>query len=104
MLTDQQKEALDFLKNYMRKHDGVAPSFQEIGDALGVKARSGSIFRLMVSLEDQGKIKRRARRHRAIEITDWEVTPKEAELVAWLRERPEVRLRILRSDEERPGV
>lgn len=52
MLTKQQRRALDFIAaEYQEK--GVAPSFQEVADHLGVKSKSG-VHRIIHALKDRG--------------------------------------------------
>ena len=66
MLTKKQLELLTFLKNHLNKND-VAPSFDEMKDALNLKSKSG-IHRLVSALEERGFIRRLPNRARAIEI------------------------------------
>ncbi|HCV87945.1 MAG TPA: repressor LexA [Alphaproteobacteria bacterium] len=66
MLTRKQKELLDFLTAHAEQNE-VAPSFDEMRDALGLASKSG-IHRLVSGLEERGYIRRLANRARAIEI------------------------------------
>ena len=66
MLTPKQLELLDFIRNRI-DGDGVAPSFDEMKDALDLKSKSG-IHRLITALEERGFIRRLAHRARALEI------------------------------------
>jgi repressor LexA len=66
MLTKQQSKALKFI-NEKLKHDGFSPSYKEIGDAIGVSARS-SVHQLVLGLEERGFIRRIPYRKRAIEV------------------------------------
>ena len=66
MLTQKQLELLTFLTNNLKKN-GVAPSFDEMKDALALKSKSG-IHRLVSALEERGFIRRLPNRARAIEI------------------------------------
>ncbi|MBU99201.1 MAG: repressor LexA [Rhodospirillaceae bacterium] len=66
MLTQKQLELLTFLTNNLKKN-GVAPSFDEMKDALDLKSKSG-IHRLVSALEERGFIRRLPNRARAIEI------------------------------------
>ena len=66
MLTQKQLELLTFLTNNL-KENGVAPSFDEMKDALNLKSKSG-IHRLVSALEERGFIRRLPNRARAIEI------------------------------------
>jgi len=66
MLTKKQFELLKFLNNKI-KINGIAPSFEEMKEAVGLKSKSG-IHRLIKSLEERGFIKRLPHRARALEI------------------------------------
>tara|TARA_B100001123_G_scaffold271220_1_gene301777 strand:- start:139 stop:828 length:690 start_codon:yes stop_codon:yes gene_type:complete len=66
MLTKKQYELLKFL-NVKIKTNGVAPSFEEMKDAIGLKSKSG-IHRLITSLEERGFVRRLPHRARALEI------------------------------------
>lgn len=66
MLTNRQKDLLLFIQKRLQD-DGVAPSFEEMKDALSLRSKSG-IHRLMSSLEERGFIRRLPHRARAVEI------------------------------------
>ncbi|MBB4287231.1 transcriptional repressor LexA [Roseospira goensis] len=66
MLTRKQHELLVFLDQRLRE-TGVAPSFDEMKDALGLRSKSG-IHRLISALEERGFIRRLPHRARALEI------------------------------------
>lgn len=66
MLTRKQHELLVFLDDHLRT-SGVAPSFDEMKDALGLRSKSG-IHRLISALEERGFIRRLPHRARALEI------------------------------------
>ncbi len=66
-LTVQQRNLLDFISTYMAAHDGVAPSYEEMCKAVGVRSKSG-INRMIVALEERGRIVRLPNHARAIEI------------------------------------
>ena len=66
MLTIKQRELLNFLQDYERKHQ-ASPSFDEMRQAIGLASKSG-IHRLISGLEERGFIRRLANRARAIEI------------------------------------
>jgi repressor LexA len=66
MLTRKQYDLLLFIDRRL-KEDGVAPSFDEMKEALGLRSKSG-IHRLMTGLEERGFIRRLAHRARAIEV------------------------------------
>jgi repressor LexA len=66
MLTQKQRDLLLFIHEHMSGSD-VAPSFEEMKEALGLKSKSG-IHRLISALEERGYIQRLAHRARALEI------------------------------------
>lgn len=66
MLTRKQRDLLLFIHERMSKED-VAPSFEEMKDALGLKSKSG-IHRLISGLVERGYIQRLPHRARALEI------------------------------------
>lgn len=67
MLTKKQYELLMFI-NERLKETGIAPSFDEMKEALHLKSKSG-IHRLISALEERGFIRRLPHRARALEIT-----------------------------------
>lgn len=66
MLTKKQRDLLVFIHNHMSDSD-VAPSFEEMKEALGLKSKSG-IHRLIRGLEERGYLQRLPHRARALEI------------------------------------
>src|SRR6476660_1303842 len=66
MLTKKQHELLMFI-NQRLAATGVAPSFDEMKDALNLRSKSG-IHRLITALEERGFIRRLAHRARALEV------------------------------------
>jgi repressor LexA len=66
MLTKKQRDLLLFIHERMGKDD-VAPSFEEMKEALGLKSKSG-IHRLISGLVERGYIQRLPHRARALEI------------------------------------
>ncbi len=66
MLTRKQIELLRLIHTRMEA-DGVAPSFDEMKDALDLRSKSG-IHRLITALEERGFIRRLAHKARAIEV------------------------------------
>lgn len=66
MLTKKQRDLLLFINNHMQGSD-LAPSFEEMKEALGLKSKSG-IHRLISALEERGYIERLAHRARALKI------------------------------------
>src|SRR6184192_3874468 len=67
MLTKKQHELLTFI-NQRLTATGVAPSFDEMKEALGLRSKSG-IHRLITGLEERGFIRRLPHRARALEIS-----------------------------------
>ena len=66
MLTRKQYELLMFIHDKLRE-TGVAPSFDEMKEALDLRSKSG-IHRLITALEERGFLRRLAHRARALEI------------------------------------
>lgn len=66
--THKQAELLAFLAGFIADNDGIAPSFEEMKDHLGLASKSG-VHRLLLALEERGKITRKKDRARAIAIT-----------------------------------
>ncbi len=66
MLTRKQRELLVFIRDRLNA-SGVAPSFDEMKDALDLKSKSG-IHRLITGLVERGYLQRLPNRARAIEV------------------------------------
>jgi len=66
MLTKKQHQLLLFIRDRMAR-DGVAPSFDEMKDALKLRSKSG-IHRLITALEERGFLRRLPHRARALEV------------------------------------
>jgi repressor LexA len=66
VLTKKQHQLLMFIHQRMQL-DGVAPSFDEMKEALDLKSKSG-IHRLITALEERGFLRRLPHRARALEI------------------------------------
>lgn len=66
MLTKKQHQLLIFIKERVDT-TGIAPSFEEMKEALRLKSKSG-IHRLITALEERGFIRRLAHRARALEV------------------------------------
>ena len=66
MLTKKQLELLTFIHDRVRE-TGIAPSFDEMKDALGLRSKSG-IHRLINALVERGFLKRMPHRARALEV------------------------------------
>lgn len=65
-LTSRQVECLRFISSYSRDN-GIAPSYEEIADALGVASKSES-SRLVLALEERGWLRRLSHRARSLEV------------------------------------
>ena len=66
MLTKKQRDLLLFIHERMQEGD-VAPSFDEMRQALGLKSKSG-IHRLITGLVERGYLERLPHRARALEV------------------------------------
>ena len=66
MLTKKQRELLFYIHDRMKQGD-IAPSFDEMKDALGLKSKSG-IHRLISGLVERGYLERLPNRARALQI------------------------------------
>ncbi len=66
MLTPKQHQLLRFIQQRLAE-SGVAPSFEEMKEALGLRSKSG-IHRLITALEERGFIRRLPNRARAVEL------------------------------------
>lgn len=66
MLTKKQLELLLFIDSYLNRR-GVAPSFEEMKEAVNLKSKSG-IHRLVTALEERGFLRRLRHRARALEV------------------------------------
>lgn len=65
-LTVAQRECLSFIIAHDASH-GCIPTYQEIGEGIGLKSKSG-IHRLITALEERGFIRRLPAHARSIEI------------------------------------
>jgi len=66
-LTHAQANLLAFIERYQAENNGVSPSFDEMQQELGLRGR-GAVHRLLVKLEERGRIRREFGCARAIEI------------------------------------
>jgi repressor LexA len=66
MLTKKQHQLLLFIRDRIAQ-DGVAPSFDEMKEALNLQSKSG-IHRLILALEERGFLRRLQHRARALEV------------------------------------
>nr|WP_278374579.1 hypothetical protein [Brucella anthropi] len=65
-MTPRQKQAYDFIRSFIDQK-GYGPSYEEIGEALGITSRS-SIHRIVHGLKDRGLIHLRPNLARCIEL------------------------------------
>jgi len=65
MLTKRQKEILDFINQYLSKHE-YAPSYMEIAEHFGISS-SATIHQHVQSLKDKGYLKSADNQKRALE-------------------------------------
>lgn len=77
-LTRRQREILDFLDDFLRKH-GYAPSLTEIGNAFGL-ASPATVHKHLAGLEAKGRIRRSPHRRRFLEILPEEGAARAVEL------------------------
>lgn len=87
MLTNRQRDALDFLRAHQQQH-GCSPTFRQIADHLQISSKSG-VHRLLEGLQQRGFIKRRRGLQQAIEIIAGDPVDNlpTADLIAALRRR-----------------
>src|SRR5262249_41300980 len=93
MLTKKQHELLIFV-NQRLAATGVAPSFDEMKDALNLRSKSG-IHRLISGLEERGFIRRLPHRARALEVIK---LPEESAAPAAAGERGRFSPTVIRGD------
>lgn len=66
-MTPRQRDAFDFIVNYIDATGGIAPSFEEIAAGIELRSKS-SVARLMDGLQAGGYIRRRPHRNRGTEV------------------------------------
>jgi SOS-response transcriptional repressor LexA len=74
-VTPRQKQALDFIRAYVRQHDGASPSYREMQAGLHLASVS-SVSRLLHGLERRGHIVRVPNGERSIALVEAEGTLK----------------------------
>ena len=67
-ITHEQARVLNFVRQYQSKHNGVSPSYAEIGREIG-RSR-GNVHDILHRLQDRGILSVPARRARAITIVE----------------------------------
>jgi repressor LexA len=65
-LTRRQKQVYDFLAQFVEEH-GYSPSFEEIGDGLGLSSLA-TVHKHVSNLEEKGLLKRDYNRSRSIDL------------------------------------
>jgi repressor LexA len=65
-VTLRQKLVLEFVTKYCAEH-GYSPSYQEIGEAVGISSKSG-VKRLVDALVDRGRLETMPRRARSLVV------------------------------------
>ena len=102
MLTRKQMELLLYIDSYL-KRCGMAPSFEEMKDAVDLKSKSG-IHRLVTALEERGFLRRLAHRARALEVL--KLPPSHAAKAAHRQPKQGFRPSVIEGDfrSERGGV
>ncbi|OAN76714.1 hypothetical protein A8B82_15070 [Sulfitobacter sp. EhC04] len=73
-MTEQQKFALRFIREYIEKH-GHSPAYRDISKGIGLKS-VGQIRPILTQLQNLGKIRFIPGRHRSVEL----VSPMERDL------------------------
>jgi repressor LexA len=73
MLTAKQAQCLTAIEQALADR-GVAPSYDDLKQALGLASKSG-VHRMITALEERGFIRRLPRRARAIEIIKPQLHP-----------------------------
>lgn len=68
-LTARQKELVDFIAAYTRRTGGVAPSYAEMMQALGVRSKN-RIHDLLKKCEERGAVTRLPARARSVALAD----------------------------------
>ena len=66
-LTPRQKKLFDFIKSYM-KNKPVAPTYEEMKSAAGLKSKSG-VHKIVLNLEARGWLTRLPGKNRSIRIS-----------------------------------
>jgi repressor LexA len=67
-LTARQNQAFEFIRDYLHRHR-LAPTHQEIGDALGLKS-TNAIYKILKALEQKGYIERPPHKARSLRLVD----------------------------------
>lgn len=68
-LTVRQRQCLGFIRGYLEMSGGISPSYDQIGEFIGLASKSG-IHRLIVGLEERGAIRRLPGQARSIQLVN----------------------------------
>jgi len=78
-ITRRQREVYDFLERFINEH-GYSPSFEEIGEGLGLSSLA-TVHKHLTNLEEKGLVKRDYNRSRSIDIVKPRTRSKPAPVV-----------------------
>lgn len=67
-MTPKQSKVLEFVASYCEKH-GYSPSYQEIGEAVGIASKSG-VKRLVDALVERGRLNILPRKARSLIVVE----------------------------------
>jgi repressor LexA len=73
-ITRRQREVYDFLERFINEH-GYSPSFEEIGEGLGLSSLA-TVHKHLTNLEEKGLVKRDYNRSRSIDVVKMRGRPK----------------------------
>ncbi|WP_431490944.1 LexA family protein [Paraburkholderia fungorum] len=68
-MTPVQHQTITYIRAYRAEHDGISPSYGEIADWLGLKAKSG-VYRILRELKARGLLTFAPHRARSIVLTE----------------------------------
>lgn len=54
-MTPTMLKCLTFIDGYIKSHDGISPTYNEIADGMGIKSRSG-VHRIVDNLLKEGRL------------------------------------------------
>lgn len=81
-MTKNQSKLLAFIREYI-EHNNIAPSYDDMRTALGLKSKSG-IHTLLTGLEERGYIRRLKAKTRAIEVIKFTAKRKDMNLIKFV--------------------
>jgi SOS-response transcriptional repressor LexA len=84
-VTRRQQQALNFIERYIADNGDISPSYDEIGEELGLKSAS-QVYQCVQSLEGEGLITTRPHFPRSIRI----IKPAEARMREALETAPSI--------------